>query len=116
MSCQVFAYGSEHAVGLHELIGFGEGDPADFGELVAVADEDVGAVRRPGGHLDHGATGCGVDAAADLLVGFAGSVLAEAHDEWQVADKRCLSESSMALITTGVPDRKEVAAPALLTA
>lgn len=45
----------------------------------------------------------------------AGSVLAEAHDEWQVAEKRYLSEGSMALLTTA-PDPKEVAQPALLTA
>jgi putative transposase len=39
----------------------------------------------------------------------------EAHDEWQVADKRYLSEGSMALITAAT-DPKEVAHPALLTA
>ena len=32
------------------------------------------------------------------LLRLAGSVLIEVHDEWQVADRRYLSESSMALI------------------
>jgi putative transposase len=49
------------------------------------------------------------------LLRLAGAVLAEAHDEWQVADKRYLSEGSMALLNAA-PDPKEVAQPALLTA
>lgn len=49
------------------------------------------------------------------LLPLAGAVLAEAHDEWQVADKRYLSEGSTALLTAS-PDPKEVAQPALLTA
>ncbi|ETZ54758.1 transposase, Mutator family protein [Mycobacterium avium MAV_120809_2495] len=32
------------------------------------------------------------------LLRLAGSVLVEAHDEWQVADKRYLSETSLALL------------------
>jgi hypothetical protein len=46
----------------------------------------------------------------------AGSVLAEAHDEWQVAGKRYLLEGSMATLTARPSDPKEVAAAALLTA
>jgi len=50
------------------------------------------------------------------LLRLAGAVLVEAHDEWQVSERRYLSEGSMALLDSGVPDPKEVATPALLTA
>jgi putative transposase len=52
----------------------------------------------------------------EALLRLAGAVLAEAHDEWQVADKRYLSEGSMALLDTPPASPKEVATPALLTA
>jgi putative transposase len=42
--------------------------------------------------------------------------LAEAHDEWQVSERRYLSEGSMALLGTSAAAPKEVATPALLTA
>jgi putative transposase len=32
----------------------------------------------------------------DALLRLAAAVLVEAHDEWQVSDRRCLSEGSMA--------------------
>ena len=50
------------------------------------------------------------------LLRLAGSVLVETHDEWQVSDRRYLSEGSMALLDKTAEQRKEVATPALLTA
>ena len=50
------------------------------------------------------------------LLRLAGAVLVEAHDEWQVSERRYLSEGSMALLDNSAPDSKEVATPALLTA
>jgi putative transposase len=52
----------------------------------------------------------------EALLRLAGAVLVEAHDEWQVSERRYLSEGSMALLATATPDPKEVATPALLTA
>ena len=50
------------------------------------------------------------------LLRLAGSVLVETHDEWQVSERRYLSEGSMALLNVRPADPKEVATPALLTA
>ncbi len=51
------------------------------------------------------------------LLRLAGAVLIEAHDEWQVTDRRYLSESSMALLTPPVTDTtKEVANRELIPA
>jgi putative transposase len=52
----------------------------------------------------------------EALLRLAGAVLVEAHDEWQVGERRYLSEGSMALLASAAKDPKEVATPALLTA
>ena len=49
----------------------------------------------------------------DALLRLAGAVLVEAHDEWQVTDRRYLSEGSMALLTTTA---REVAPAQLMPA
>jgi putative transposase len=41
-------------------------------------------------------------------------VLVEAHDEWQVSDRRYLSEGSMALLNRPDDPAEEVARPTLM--
>ncbi len=48
------------------------------------------------------------------LLRLAGAVLVEAHDEWQVSDRRYLSEGSMALLSPTPTTGQEVAQPALI--
>jgi putative transposase len=47
------------------------------------------------------------------LLRLAGCVLIEVHDEWQIAERRYLSEGSMALIDAH-PDEQEVVTPELV--
>jgi putative transposase len=47
------------------------------------------------------------------LLRLAGAVLIEVHDEWQIAERRYLSEGSMALIDAQ-PDQQEVVTPELV--
>jgi putative transposase len=49
----------------------------------------------------------------EALLRLAGAVLVEAHDEWQVSDRRYLSEGSMALL---IQAPKEVAPAQLMPA
>ena len=58
----------------------------------------------------------GVFPNSEALLRLVGAVLVEAHDEWQVGERRYLSEGSMALLASTAKDPKEVATPALLTA
>jgi putative transposase len=48
------------------------------------------------------------------MLRLAGAVLAEIHDEWQVNDRRYLSEASMAQLTNPAEPAKEVAQSALM--
>jgi putative transposase len=49
----------------------------------------------------------------EALLRLAGAVLVEAHDEWQVTDRRYLSEGSMAVLTQAT---KEVVPAQLMPA
>jgi hypothetical protein len=55
----------------------------------------------------------GVFPNSDALLRLAGAVLVQAHHEWQVSDRRYLSEGSMALLTQAT---KEVTPAQLLPA
>ena len=77
-------------------------DVGDQGAGVAAADSD--ADRVDGSVFPNPAA----------LLRLAGSVLIETHDEWQVSDRRYLSEGSMALIDQPDPAEEVVASTALI--
>jgi len=72
---------------------------ASFGPLVVLFGEH-GADESDDG------LAVGEDPAA--LLRLAGCVLIEVHDEWQVSDRRYLSEGSMALIDADPTDSKSL--------
>ena len=50
------------------------------------------------------------------LLRLGGAVLVETHDEWQVSDRRYLSENSMTLLDAKTDQTQEVVRPELMTA
>ena len=42
----------------------------------------------------------------EALLRLAGTVLVEAHDEWQATDRRYLAEATTALLTTSTPHKQ----------
>ena len=75
-----------------------------------LADDHIGVVEVVGwGHLPL----AGDFPNPGALLRLAGAVLVEAHDEWQVSDRRYLSEGSMALLDRPDDQAEEAARPAL---
>ena len=73
-------------------------------------------LERPNKEIKRRTDVVGVFPNPEALLRLAGAVLVEAHDEWQVGERRYLSEGSMALLAVQPSEPKEVATPALLTA
>jgi hypothetical protein len=101
-------------VGKSAFAGFDDGagmmgdQPAQHGVGVLGVAQVPGIKRRT--DVD------GVFLNPEALLRLAAAVLVEAHDEWQVGERRYLSEGSMAMLAKPAAHPKEVAAPALPTA
>lgn len=70
-------------------------------------------LERPKKEVKRCADVFGVVPKPAALVRLAGAVLVEAHDVWQVSDRRDLPEAFMAPLKT-LPESQEVAQPALI--
>jgi putative transposase len=81
-----------------------------FGGLGAADDNPL---ERLNNEIKRRTDVVGVFPNSEALLRLAGAVLVEAHDEWQVTDRRYLSEGSMALLTATT---KEVAPAQLMPA
>jgi len=96
------------ADGRREVLGFGVGDSEDG----AFWTQFLRSLKARG----LAGTKLVVFPNSEALHRLAGCILIEIHDEWQIAERRYLSESSMALIDAESNDQisKEVVTPELV--
>jgi hypothetical protein len=91
----------------------GEADgPVQPGGDAALEADDV-EEQRPNKEIKRRTDVDGVFPDPEALLRLAGAMLVEVHDEWQVSDRRYLSEGSMAMPNRPSP-AEEVAQPALM--
>jgi hypothetical protein len=89
---------------------------AAFPVAHAEVDRSTNPPERLNKAIKHRTDVVGVFPNPAALLRLAGGVLVEDHDEWQVSDRRYLSEGSMAAIRPIDDPTPSVAAPAMLTA